>query len=91
MKNLPEKIYIRNKSPKLYSNIDKHNKPWSAYEHPLTDKYEEYICADIAEQIAKEFAMIAASSLVGCENGSLKINNFDELFTEFINSRKGKK
>ena len=98
MKNLPERIYIRNKSPKLYSNIDKHNKPWSAYEHPLTDKYEEYISSDVSKQIAKEFAeFMVGREYILWEDGTWLGHNddntrfrvdIDELFDEFFNSRK---
>jgi len=83
----PEKIYIHSKSPKLYSNIDNPNRPWAAYEHPLTDKYEEYIRSDIAKEFALQFSKQVIDAKVDLYVGDRKDLSIDELFTEFINSK----
>jgi len=85
MKNLPEKIYFNKQAAKRSIEFCSIQNIKNGSDN--TDVVE-YIRSDIAEQIAKDFAMISALHLVGCENGSLKINNFDDLFTEFINSQK---
>jgi hypothetical protein len=56
--NLPEKVYIRENSPKIGSMIEGDDLSYSCYSKPHTKHYIEYIRADIAEQMAKEFAKI---------------------------------
>jgi len=74
---MPERIYL-----------DPQN-PWNGKNRVLgfiegNKDDVEYIRSDIAEQMAKEFAKVYANELV---SGFTKID-IDELFTEFINSRK---
>lgn len=62
MSKLPEKIYIRNG----FNCLDKR----------ITDTDVEYIRADIAEKMAKEFALLCRVS---------QFDTIDKLFTEWKN------
>jgi hypothetical protein len=85
MKNLPEKIYLQiGEEADINDDIDFNELVGVSW---CSDKIEEsdveFVRSDIAEQMAKEFALFAVQNAKrGTEN------ECDELFTEYESSRK---
>lgn len=85
MKNVLEKVYLKHKSPKLHTATLCENEAYSAYESPLTDKYDEYIRKDVAENMAENMVKAYLYSI----GWSDLITNGQ--FAEFLISRKAQK
>jgi len=72
--NLPKKVYILQ-----FKGDDENKYVYHSWEDKnITGQYTEYVRADIAEKMAKDFLMWYCP---------LPEKRIDELFTEFINSR----
>jgi heterodisulfide reductase subunit A-like polyferredoxin len=90
MKNLPEKIYLQiGEEADIDDNIDFNELVGVSW---CSDKIEEsdveFVRSDIAEQMAKEFAMYVVEQAV---YASLSKGTIERKFTEFIKSRKALK
>lgn len=91
MKNLPEKIWLYLGFDASADDDFKECDEVTWNKDDTTGNGIEYVRSDIAKEFALQFSKQAIDAKVDIYVGSRKDFSINELFTEFINSRKAQK